>query len=96
VIGWFILDIILVMLARILQKKSPFSGDRLHWHFRLIDIGFSKLQVLSLTAIIIIITAHLGLYFSSEFKLYVLISQAIFLLGVFGVSMVLYQRRKKR
>jgi UDP-GlcNAc:undecaprenyl-phosphate/decaprenyl-phosphate GlcNAc-1-phosphate transferase len=94
VIGWFILDIILVMAVRVFQKKSPFTGDRLHWHFRLIDIGFSKLQVLSLTAIMIIITAQLGLFFPSELKLYVLISQALFLLIVFAISMILYQKKK--
>jgi UDP-GlcNAc:undecaprenyl-phosphate/decaprenyl-phosphate GlcNAc-1-phosphate transferase len=95
VIGWFILDIILVMVARLVQHKNPFRGDRLHWHFRLIDMGLSKLQVLSLTAIIIIITSQSGLFFPTEYKVYVLLSQAVILLAVFGVSLILYQKRKK-
>jgi UDP-GlcNAc:undecaprenyl-phosphate/decaprenyl-phosphate GlcNAc-1-phosphate transferase len=95
VIGWFILDIILVMLVRIFQHKNPFKGDRLHWHFRLTDMGLSKLQVLSLTTIIIIITSQSGLYFSTEYKVYVLLTQAILLLVVFGLSIALHQKRKK-
>jgi UDP-GlcNAc:undecaprenyl-phosphate/decaprenyl-phosphate GlcNAc-1-phosphate transferase len=96
VIGWFILDIVLVMLARILQHKNPFKGDRLHWHFRLIDMGLSKLQVLSLTTIIIIITSQSGLFFPTLYKVYVLLIQAIILLAIFGISLVLYQKRKKK
>jgi UDP-GlcNAc:undecaprenyl-phosphate/decaprenyl-phosphate GlcNAc-1-phosphate transferase len=93
VIGWFIIDIILVMFARVLVGKSPFSGDRTHWHFRLIDLGFSKTQVLSLTTIIIIFTSQLGLFFPSEQKIFVLASQIIFLSSIFGVSMILAKKR---
>lgn len=95
VIGWFILDIVLVMSIRLLQNKNPFKGDRLHWHFRLLDMGFSKLQVLSLTSIIIIITSQLGLIFPTEYKVYVLITQVILLCIVFGFSILAYQKRKK-
>lgn len=96
VIGWFILDIILVMIIRLLQNKNPFKGDRLHWHFRLIDMGFSKLQVLSLTTIIIIITSQLGLIFPTEFKVYVLITQVVLLFAVFGFSILAYQNKNKK
>jgi UDP-GlcNAc:undecaprenyl-phosphate/decaprenyl-phosphate GlcNAc-1-phosphate transferase len=96
VIGWFILDIVLVMIARVLQHKNPFKGDRLHWHFRLIDMGLSKIQVLTLTTIIIIITSQSGLFFPTEYKVYVLFAQAVILVGIFGISIILYQLGKKK
>jgi UDP-GlcNAc:undecaprenyl-phosphate/decaprenyl-phosphate GlcNAc-1-phosphate transferase len=95
VIGWFILDIILVMLIRLFQHKNPLKGDRLHWHFRLIDMGLSKVQVLSLTALIITITSQLGLIFPTEYKVYVFIAQALLLLSVFGFTLFLAQKKKK-
>lgn len=93
VIGWFILDFLIVMLWRILHKKSPFSGDRLHWHFRLYDLGLSKVQTLVLTVIIIQATALMGLYVPTEKKLWVLVSQIVLLLCVFGVSIYLLSRK---
>jgi UDP-GlcNAc:undecaprenyl-phosphate/decaprenyl-phosphate GlcNAc-1-phosphate transferase len=93
VIGWFIIDIILVMFARIIAGKGPFSGDRTHWHFRLIDLGLTKIQVLSLTTIIIIITSQLGLFFPTEQKVYVILAQIIFLTLIFGSSIFLTKKR---
>ena len=94
VIGWFILDIILVMLARVIQHKNPFSGDRLHWHHRLIDLGLTKIQALSLTALIIVITSQIGLLFSTEYKVYVFVAQILMLLSIFWLTIYLYQKKK--
>ncbi|MBU4381178.1 undecaprenyl/decaprenyl-phosphate alpha-N-acetylglucosaminyl 1-phosphate transferase [Candidatus Parcubacteria bacterium] len=38
-------DAIVTGVRRILQKKSPFGGDRGHLHHRLIDLGWSKPKV---------------------------------------------------
>lgn len=38
-------DAIYVITKRILQKKSPFWGDRSHLHHALLDLGLSKRQV---------------------------------------------------
>lgn len=48
VLGLPIFDTAIVILRRILQKKSPTAGDRTHLHFRLLDLGFSQRQVLLL------------------------------------------------
>ncbi len=96
VLGWFILDVALVMGMRLWQKRSPFSGDRLHWHFRLQDLGLSKIQVLSLTSLIIIISAHLGLLFTTEFKTYVILMQIILLIGILFVTLYLSQKKRKQ
>ncbi len=45
VMGLPLLDSVWQVLNRVRQKRSPFSGDRGHLHFRLIDIGISQRQI---------------------------------------------------
>jgi UDP-GlcNAc:undecaprenyl-phosphate GlcNAc-1-phosphate transferase len=35
------------VVNRVAHGKSPFSGDRGHIHFRLVDMGFSQRQIVS-------------------------------------------------
>jgi UDP-GlcNAc:undecaprenyl-phosphate/decaprenyl-phosphate GlcNAc-1-phosphate transferase len=93
VIGWFILDIALVMGYRMLLGHSPFRGDRMHWHFRLVDLGLAKHQALSLTTLIVLFTAQLGLVFPTEYKIYVGVAQVCFLLLVFMSTIFFLQKR---
>lgn len=44
VMGIPILDVALVILQRVLSGKSPFIGDRLHIHLKMIDLGFTQKQ----------------------------------------------------
>lgn len=44
VMGIPLLDMIWVIVQRLINKQSPFSGDRKHLHFKLIEIGFSEPQ----------------------------------------------------
>lgn len=44
VMGIPILDVAWVILQRLWSHQSPFRGDRLHIHFKLIDLGFSQKQ----------------------------------------------------
>ena len=44
VMGIPILDVAWVILQRLWSRKSPFRGDRLHIHFKMIDLGFSQRQ----------------------------------------------------
>ncbi|HEX5429689.1 MAG TPA: MraY family glycosyltransferase [Patescibacteria group bacterium] len=44
VMGIPLLDVIWVILQRLFNRQSPFTGDRRHLHFRLLDIGFSEPQ----------------------------------------------------
>lgn len=48
VFGLPFLDAVVVVIERLVARKSPFSGDRRHLHFRLRDIGWSQTQVLLL------------------------------------------------
>jgi len=95
VIGWFILDVVFVFTLRLLNKKPLFKADRTHWHHRLIDLGFSKIQVLAITALILLITAHTGLLFPTQYKVFVLLSQSIFLIIIFGITVYLGKRKVK-
>lgn len=45
VMGLPLLDSVWQVVARVRQGRSPFSGDRGHLHFRLIDLGISQRQI---------------------------------------------------
>jgi UDP-GlcNAc:undecaprenyl-phosphate GlcNAc-1-phosphate transferase len=62
VMGIPILDVALVIIQRLWSGKSPFRGDRLHIHMRLIDLGFSQKQ----TAILLY-TLSAGFGFTAVF-----------------------------
>ncbi|MDA7494801.1 hypothetical protein N8455_00505 [Candidatus Gracilibacteria bacterium] len=48
VFGIYSVDAVYVLVKRILNKKSPLSGDFTHLHHRLLDLGLEKKQVLYL------------------------------------------------
>jgi len=48
VLGLPLFDTAVVIIRRLLQRRSPASGDRSHLHFRLLDLGFSQRQVVLL------------------------------------------------
>lgn len=85
VIGWFILDIVVVMFLRLANKKPLFKADRTHLHHRLIDLGLNKIQVLTLIVITSITTAHTGLLFPTHYKVFVLPSQFLFLIIIIQI-----------
>ena len=82
-IGLFILDIFLVVMLRLKQKRNPFSSaDRFHWHHRLIDLGLSKIQVLAITAIFLVGFGAIGLELPTEYKVWLILSEVLVLLGL--------------
>ncbi len=93
VLGWFILDIFVVWTIRLLQKTNPLTtGDRNHWHHRLLSLGMNKRQVLVLTVILLIITSQLGILLSTKEKVLIPIFQLIFILA----TLYLAYKRKGR
>lgn len=54
--GWIfglpLVDTISVMVARVLQKRSPFDADRNHFHHQLLDSGFSVNQTVLIMAVL--------------------------------------------
>jgi UDP-GlcNAc:undecaprenyl-phosphate GlcNAc-1-phosphate transferase len=95
VIGWFILDILFVIFLRKIKNKGMFAGDRLHWHFRLADLGMNKIQVLIITTVIILATAHSGLLVSTEFKPIILSLQALILFVLFSITLFIGKAKEK-
>jgi UDP-GlcNAc:undecaprenyl-phosphate/decaprenyl-phosphate GlcNAc-1-phosphate transferase len=84
VIGYFIFDLIVVWVLRLRDGRNPLtSGDRLHWHHRLLDIGLDKLQVLVFTVLIILFSTHLNLWFHSSLDWYILLLQPVLLGAIF-------------
>jgi UDP-GlcNAc:undecaprenyl-phosphate GlcNAc-1-phosphate transferase len=95
VLGWFILDIFVVWSIRLLQRKNPLTtGDRNHWHHRLLSLGLNKRQVLVLTVLLVIITAQLGIVLSTEQKIWIPLFQIIFILSSLGYSLYLQKQQK--
>ncbi|MBK9749789.1 MAG: undecaprenyl/decaprenyl-phosphate alpha-N-acetylglucosaminyl 1-phosphate transferase [Chloroflexi bacterium] len=45
VVGLPLVDAVWQVVSRIRDGRSPFSGDRGHLHFRLLDIGFTQRQI---------------------------------------------------
>jgi UDP-GlcNAc:undecaprenyl-phosphate/decaprenyl-phosphate GlcNAc-1-phosphate transferase len=83
IVGWFIFDLALVIFIRIKNKKSIVKGGREHWHFRLLDAGLTKWQVLILTLGILVISGFLGLILPTIYKPLVFLAQLIVLLLIF-------------
>jgi UDP-GlcNAc:undecaprenyl-phosphate/decaprenyl-phosphate GlcNAc-1-phosphate transferase len=91
VIGWFILDIIIVMLIRVWRYKS-ISGilkadSDLHWHHRLRNLNLTKWQTLGITILVISLNSFLSLIINNQFKFFLIISQIICLITFFYLSL---------
>ena len=61
ILGLPLLDMIYVILRRILERKSPFFGDKRHLHHRLMNLGFSHRN----TVFIIYFLTIIGVSYSS-------------------------------
>ena len=83
IVGWFIFDLLLVIFIRWKNKKSVVSGGREHWHFRLLDAGLSKWQVLDLTLGILLVSGFFGLILPTIYKPFVFLIQLIVFLAIY-------------
>jgi UDP-GlcNAc:undecaprenyl-phosphate/decaprenyl-phosphate GlcNAc-1-phosphate transferase len=79
IIGWFIFDLVLVFWIRYKSGKNIFAPGREHWHFRLLDLGYNKWQVLILTVLIIIISSLLGVILPTLYKPGIFVMQFLIL-----------------
>jgi UDP-GlcNAc:undecaprenyl-phosphate GlcNAc-1-phosphate transferase len=48
VMGLPLMDVVWQVVNRVRQGRSPFEGDRGHIHFRLLDLGFSQRQIVTI------------------------------------------------
>lgn len=94
VMGIPILDVAWVIAQRLWYRRSPFIGDRLHLHFKLLDLGFTQRQ----TALILYaVSAGFGftaVFLQSRGKLFALI--VLFCVMTVFILSVLYAYRRKQ
>ncbi len=89
VLGFPILDFMWVIARRIYKKQSPFRGDLMHFHHRLLKAGFSEGKVVVFYAAAGIVFGSLALMLHTEGKFIAFIG-ILALMTVFGV--VLYKK----
>jgi UDP-GlcNAc:undecaprenyl-phosphate/decaprenyl-phosphate GlcNAc-1-phosphate transferase len=93
--GWFIFDLLLVIYLRKSGGKSIFTGGREHWHFRLLDIGFNKSQVLWITILILLISSIFSLLLPTAYKLFSILGQFAVLLIIFAFTQNKFYKLKE-
>jgi UDP-GlcNAc:undecaprenyl-phosphate/decaprenyl-phosphate GlcNAc-1-phosphate transferase len=73
VMGLPALDVLLVIMRRLIEKKSPFQGDRSHFHYRLISSGLSKREAVLILYCFAIAFGGFGLLSSSYLKMILIV-----------------------
>ncbi len=90
-----ILDVAWLILVRVRQGRSFGQADRRHLHFRLVDLGLSQRQVVTLYYVLSASFGVLALMVSSRlFKLGALVVLGLVTVAVLGVVTWLSQRRQ--
>lgn len=95
VMGIPILDVAWVITQRILNGRSPFKGDRLHLHFRLLDLGFSQRQTVLILYAISALFGLTAVYLQSFGKLVALLILFTVMIAL-GVTVVSMYRKKAK
>ncbi len=93
VMGIPILDVAWVITKRLWTRKSPFRGDRLHLHFRLLDLGFSQKQTVIILYAIAAIFGFVAIFLQSFGKLIALLILFVLMIGLVMTSVLLYKRK---
>ena len=94
VMGIPILDVAWVITQRLWSGKSPFIGDRLHLHFKLLDLGFSQKQTVLILYAISAVFGFTAVFLQSRGKLVALV--VLFGLMAALILGVIFAYRKKQ
>jgi len=94
VMGVPILDVAWVIIKRLVTHRSPFRGDRLHLHFRLLDLGFNQKQTALILYGISAIFGFTAVFLQSFGKLIALI--ILFVVMMVLLSTIYYIYRLKQ
>lgn len=95
VMGIPLLDMFWVILQRLMQRQSPFSGDRRHLHFKLTEIGFSEPQAVMLLYALTAIFGIAGLFLQSRGKFIALIILVAVMLSIIASIYSVYRHSRK-
>jgi len=94
IMGIPILDVIWVIIRRVLlEKKSPFLGDKKHLHFRLLDAGLNQRQAVLLLYLLTLAFGASAIFQQTFGKL---ITLGILLLVMIALGLWVVIRYKKR
>jgi UDP-GlcNAc:undecaprenyl-phosphate/decaprenyl-phosphate GlcNAc-1-phosphate transferase len=86
-------DTLRVFGLRILDRRSPFSPDRIHVHHYLLDLGFSHKQIVATcvsTTLLFVTTAYLCRDLDTTIIIAILLGMSFALIGI-----IYYYRQKK-
>lgn len=93
VMGIPILDVAWVIIKRLWYKQSPFSGDRQHLHFKLLDIGLSQRQAVLVLYAISAIFGGVAVFLQSFGKLIALIILSLLMVAIAITTVILYKKQ---
>lgn len=86
VLGIPILDTVWVIVRRIvIERRSPFVGDRKHLHFRMLDVGFSQRQVVGILWSVSALFGVAALFMQTRQKMIALILVGCVMIGLVGL-----------
>jgi len=84
ILGLAVIDLISVIIQRIfIEHTSPFKGDKKHFHFRLLEIGFSHRLAVIFYWSIALIFGLIALFLQTRGKII-----ALFVLIIFGIGLI--------
>ncbi len=93
VMGIPILDVAWVIVKRLWFHKSPFSGDRQHLHFKLMDIGLSQRQAVLVLYAISAVFGGVAVFLQSMGKLIALGLLLCVMVSIALITVILYKRQ---
>jgi UDP-N-acetylmuramyl pentapeptide phosphotransferase/UDP-N-acetylglucosamine-1-phosphate transferase len=80
------IGVLSILSIRIRSGKSPLAAGREHWHFRLLDYGFSRWQVLGISLGLITFTGIFGAFLPTVYKPFIILFEAVVLGVIFGIT----------
>ena len=90
-----ILVVAWVIAQRLWYRKSPFIGDRLHLHFKLIDLGFTQKQTALILYAISAVFGFTAVFLQSQGKLVALIILFALMAGLILGVIFAYRKKQK-
>ena len=94
VMGLPLLDAVWQAVNRVAHGKSPFFGDRGHIHFRLLDMGFSQRQIVTIYYFFCAFFGVLTLVIESQLYKFIAFGVMALLVGVGFVILLRLERRR--
>lgn len=94
VLGFPVLDAVVVIGRRIIQGKSPLKGDFGHFHHRLVRIGFSERGMVMTIYLICLIFGMLALFLGTQGKIVAII--LMILVSILIEYLVFYREKRTK